>query len=182
MAEQQLLLVDEEDKFLGRYAPKSQCHSGRGLHHRAFTIMILNKKDEVLLQRRKHKLWDNHWNLTNSHPLHREDKTDESYEGAAKRCLEREWGIKIPVKKLFTFNYFAQYRNNLCENEYCAFLLGRYDGKVHPNPEVAYGYRWMPLNKLLKEIKTHPSQYTPWLIKVLEELEKHEEIDFNYLK
>jgi hypothetical protein len=40
----------------------------------------------------------------------------------------------------------------------------------------------MPLNKLLKEIKTHPSQYTPWLIKVLEELEKHEEIDFNYLK
>lgn len=182
MAEQQLILVDENDKFLGKYAPKGQCHFGKGLHHRAFTIMIQNKKGEVLLQKRKHKLWDHFWDLTNSHPLHREDGTDETYEEAAHRCLEREWGIEIPVKKLFAFNYFAKYKGNFCENEYCAFLVGEYDGKVNPNTEVAHEYKWMPLDKLLKDIKIHSQEYTPWLIKALEELEAHKELDFNYLK
>lgn len=144
--------------------------------------MILNKKDEVLLQKRKHKLWDNFWDLTNSHPLHREDGTDETYEEAAQRCLKREWGIEIPVKKLFAFNYFAQYKNNLCENEYCLFMVGQYDEEPHPNTEVAHEYKWMPLDKLLKDIKIHSQEYTPWLIKALEELEAHKELDFNYLK
>lgn len=182
MFEQQLILVDKNDNFLGKYAPKSKCHSGNGLHHRAFTTMILNKKDEVLLQKRKHKLWDNFWDLTNSHPLHREDGTDETYEEAAQRCLKREWGIEILVKKLFAFNYFSQYKNNLCENEYCLFMVGQYDEEPHPNTEVAHEYKWMPLDKLLKDIKIHSQEYTPWLIKALEELEAHKKIDFNYSK
>ena len=74
MTEQELLLVDKNDNLLGKYAPKSRCHIGTGLHHRAFTIMIRNKKGEVLLQKRKHKLWDGFWDLTNSHPLHKMDK------------------------------------------------------------------------------------------------------------
>ena len=182
MAEQQLILVDKNDKFLGKYVPKSQCHFGDGLHHRAFTIMILNKKGDVLLQKRKHKLWDNYWDLTNSHPLHREDGTNETYEEAAKRCLKREWGVNFSVKKLFAFNYFARYKvlpkagsyfakykENFCENEYCVFMVGKYDGKVYPNPEVAYGYQWKPLKSLLKEIETSPEIYTPWAIKALKE-------------
>lgn len=182
MSEQLLILVDDKDKFLGKYAPKMRCHTGKGLHHRAFTIMILNKKGEVLLQKRKHKLWDNFWDLTNSHPLHRKDGSDETYFEAAQRCLEREWGINLPIKKLFGFNYFAQYENNLCENEYCLFLVSFYDGKPKPNSKVAYGYQWLLLSKLLKEIKKHPSEYTPWLIKALEELESRQEIDINHLK
>lgn len=170
MTEQELLLVDKNDKFLGEYAPKSRCHTGDGLHHRAFTILILNKKREVLLQKRKHKLWDGSWDLTNSHPLHTK-KGDESYKEAAYRCLKREWGVKIPIKRLFSFNYFAQY-GNFCENEYCAFLVGRCNGKVYPNPEVAYGYKWVALKKLLKDIKINPEIYTPWAIRVLKEYEK----------
>lgn len=170
MAEQYLILVDENDNFLGKYAPKSRCHTGRGLHHRAFTILILNKKREVLLQKRKHKLWDGYWDLTNSHPLHAEEK-DEKYEQAAKCCLKREWGIEIPVKKLFSFNYYAKY-GNFCENEYCAFLVGEYNGEVYPNPKVAYGYKWMSLEKLLKDIKINREVYTPWAIRALEEYEK----------
>ncbi len=182
MVEQQLILVDKKDNFLGKYAPKMKCHTGAGLRHRAFTMMILNKKGEVLLQKRKHKLWDNYWDLTNSHLLHRENGTDETYEEAAQRCLKREWGINIPVKNLFAFNYFAQYENNLCENEYCLFMVGQYNEQPKPNPEVAYDYQWMSFEKLLEDIKLHPQEYTPWLIKALEELEKHKEIDFKYLK
>jgi isopentenyl-diphosphate delta-isomerase len=169
MTEQELLLVDKNDNFLGKYAPKSRCHIGTGLHHRAFTFLILNSKGEILLQDRKHQIWDHYWDITASHPIHKEDGADETYEQAASRCLKREWGVDFPIKKLFGFNYFAKYQNNLCENEYCAVLLGKYDGEVYPNLEVAYGYKWVPLDELLKDFKIHPENYTPWLIKALEE-------------
>lgn len=170
MVEQQLILVDKNDNFLGKYAPKSCCHTGDGLHHRAFTIVILNKEGGILLQKRKHKLWDGYWDLTNSHPLYKKGK-DETYEQAARRCLKREWGIEIPVKKLFGFNYFAKY-GNFCENEYCVFCAGEYNGEVYPNPKVAYGHKWMSLEKLLKDIKINREVYTPWAIRALEEYEK----------
>jgi len=170
MDNQQLILVDEQDKFLGKYAAKADCHSGQGLHHRAFTIMILNSKNEVLLQKRKHSLWDGYWDLTNSHPLHL-GENDETYEQAALRCLKREWGVEFPVKKLFGFNYFSQY-GDFCENEYCAFMLGEYDGEVYPNPEVAYGYKWISLKDLLADVKKNQESYTPWAVRALEEYEK----------
>lgn len=170
MGQQNLILVDKNDKFLGKYASKERCHIGKGLHHRAFTILIFNKKGEVLLQKRKHKLWDGFWDLTNSHPLHKDNK-NESYHQATSRCLKREWGIEIPVKKLFAFNYFTSY-GNFCENEYCLILIGKYDKKVYPNPEVIYGYKWMKFEKLLKDIKINPSWYTPWLIQALGKVAK----------
>lgn len=172
MAEQQLILVDKNDRFLGKYAPKNQSHTGKGLRHRAFTILILNNKKEVLLQKRKHQVWDNVWDLTNSHPLHLKNGYDETIEQAASRCLKREWGVDFPIKNLFGFSYFARYKNNLCENEYCYFLLGRYSGKVFPNNQVAYDFKWLALFKLLKKVKTHPENYTPWLVRSLQELEK----------
>jgi len=170
MGQQNLILVDKNDKFLGKYASKERCHIGEGLHHRAFTILIFNKKGKVLLQKRKHKLWDGFWDLTNSHPLHKDNK-NESYHQAVTRCLKKEWGIEIPVKKLFGFNYFAKYKKNFCENEYCLFLVGEHNGSVHPNPEVAYGYKWRRLKVLLDDIKIHPGNYTPWTIKALQEFE-----------
>jgi len=166
-----LILVDKNDRFLGKYASKSQCHTGNGLHHRAFTIMILNKKGEILLQKRKHQLWDGFWDLTNSHPLHKENGKDETYQEATARCLKKEWGINIPLKNLFGFNYFAKF-GKFCENEYCAFLIGRYSGKVYPDPEVIYEYKWIALKNLLDDIKLHPEVYTPWAIKGLQELER----------
>lgn len=172
MTEQMLLLVDKNDKFLGKYALKMRCHTGNGLHHRAFTILIYNKKGEVLLQKRKHQLWDGFWDLTNSHPLHKENGKDETYNEATQRCLKREWGIEVPLKKIFGFNYFAQYDGKLCENEYCILFVGEYNGEVYPNPEVVYGYKWMKLEALLKDIKSRQRVYTSWAVKALQEFKK----------
>ncbi|PJC28466.1 isopentenyl-diphosphate delta-isomerase, partial [Candidatus Shapirobacteria bacterium CG_4_9_14_0_2_um_filter_40_11] len=57
MSDQNLILVDEKNNPSGKYAPKRLCHSGKGLTHLAFTLLILNNKNEVLLQDRKHLLW-----------------------------------------------------------------------------------------------------------------------------
>lgn len=171
MAEQQLILVDENDNFLGKYAPKSRCHAGEGLHHRGFTILIYNKTGEVLLQGRRHELWDNVWDLTNSHPLHKHDGGDETYEEASQRCLRREWGIEVPVRKIAGFNYFARY-DGFCENEYCTIFVGEHSREVYPNLDVAYGYKWVPIPNLLGDVKVHPQAYTPWLILAVKELSK----------
>ncbi len=179
MTEQQLILVDKKDKFLGRYASKSKCHIDKGLHHRAFTILIFNKKGEILLQNRKHKIWDSYWDLTNSHPLHKKNGKDETYKEAVRQCLKKEWGIETPVKKLFGFNYFASY-GNFCENEYCLILIGKYNGKVHPNPEIIYKYKWVKAEKLFKDIKINPLKYTPWLIQSLKRLTKLKKLLKNF--
>ena len=171
MSDQYLILVDENNNPSGKYAPKVVCHSGRGLTHLAFTLLILNDKNEVLLQDRKHLLWDHFWDLTNSHPLHMENH-DENINEAVSRCLQREWGIDLPVKKLFSFRYFAKHKNNFCENEHCVFLLGKHNGEIYPSDEVAYGYKWMDLTDLKKDIKVHPEFYTPWLVRGILELEK----------
>jgi isopentenyl-diphosphate delta-isomerase len=172
--EEELLLVDDNDVFTGNYAPKSDCHRGSGLHHRAFTLLIYNSRGEILLQERKHELWDKFLDLTNSHPLRvfsgpTQSDSYETYDEALERCLLREWRVAFPVKKLFGFNYFASYGDDLCENEYCAFFIGKFDGQVFPNLEVLYGYKWMPFEHFIADVKLHPESYTPWLIKAMEE-------------
>ena len=77
--QQTLIVVDDEDNVV-HYASRSDCHSGDGLLHRGVAILLHNSKAEVLLQKRKHDLFDNLWDLTGAtHPLHLDD-SDENYQ------------------------------------------------------------------------------------------------------
>lgn len=155
---QQLILVDEHDKPTGKYAEKSLCHKGRGLHHRAFVLVLYNKKGEILLQKRKHKLWDGYWDISaTTHVLHLQKK-NETYEEAADRCLERELGIHVDgLKNVGGFNYYAK-EKSFCENEYCAILIGQYNGKIKANKDVLYDYAWVPYYQVFQRI----GEFTPW--------------------
>lgn len=178
---QNVILVDENDNFLGKYSSRHEAHTGEGLHHRAFGCFLLNKKDEILLQKRKHWLWDGLWDLSAiSHVLHI-DGHDETYEEATVRALKKEVGIEgVKVEKIGGFNYFAKHEKDRslpagrqgCENEYCAIMFGRYEGAVQPNPEDIYEYKWMDFKEFVKDIKKHPKIYTPWAVLTVETLEK----------
>lgn len=170
-----LIIVDENDVPTGAYEDKGECHFGDGIHHRAFVVLLENSKGEVLLQYRKHVRWDEFWDLTAiSHVLHLrhalEDASkvhDETYEEAANRSLQEEMGISnVKVKKISGFNYFAKYHAH-CENEYCAILLGKYNGEVKANPEVIYEYKWMPKKEFFKDVENNPEKYTPWAIETV---------------
>jgi isopentenyl-diphosphate Delta-isomerase len=161
MARQIILAVDDQGKFLD-YIPKEEGHKGEGRRHLAICVLLQNSKGEVLLQKRKHKIFDNIWDITGAtHPLHK-DK-DETLEETTWRCLEEEWGIteKIPLKNLGFFNYFAKY-NDTCENEHCAMMIGEYDGEVNLNPDMGYEYKRVSKEEFLKDIKANPKKYTPW--------------------
>lgn len=169
-----LLLSDDYGKFTGVYAPKEECHKGNGHRHLAITVLVENGKGEVLLQLRKHRVFDKIWDFTGStNLLHRADGTDESFEDATLRCLKEEYEIveKVPLRNLGSFNYFARY-GPLCENEHCAMMVGEYSGPLNLNPTDGYEYKWMPKAEFLKDVKRNPQKYTPWVIPGVKVLEK----------
>lgn len=172
MDNQIILEVDYDGKFL-RYIPKRVGHTGKGKRHLAITVLIYNSKNQVLLQKRKHKIFDNIWDFTGAtHPLHLE-KGDETVEEATWRCLNSEFGIKekIALKNLGFFNYFAQY-GKFCENEHCAMMTGEYNGSVNLNPEMGYEYKWMEEQEFLNDVEQNPKNYAPWVIEGLKVLKK----------
>lgn len=163
-SEQQVIVVDENDNASGKYVPRHLAHTGSGIHHRAFVCYLLNSKGEILLQKRKHWLWDGLWDVTAvSHPLHLTDH-DETYEEAAKRALKKEMGIEgVVVKTVGGFNYFAKHeKDNGCENEYCAIITGTYNGAVHPDPNDVYEFKWINFEEFKKDVLANPKFYTPW--------------------
>ena len=163
MDQQIILAVDDNGKFL-EYIPKIVGHTGQGRRHLAITVLIYNNKGQVLLQRRKHEVFDNIWDFTGAtHPLHKEDGSDESLEEATLRCLKDEYDIEnITLKNLGAFNYFAKI-NNLCENDHCAMIVGEYNGSISMDTDVGYEYKWMGKQEFLKDIESHTQNYTPWV-------------------
>src|SRR4051812_39038450 len=95
----EVILVDPNDNPIGKMG-KLEVHH-KGLLHRAFSIFILNDKNEILLQQRAigkyHSggLWSN---TCCSHP-----KPEEEIFSAAKSRLKAEMGIDCDLKEVFTF-------------------------------------------------------------------------------
>ena len=116
-------VVDGNDRIL-RYARRSEVH-GNNLRHRAVHILIFDEAGEVYLQLRsrwkdRHPLkWDS---SAAGHVAARE-----SYEEAARRELEEELGINVPLEKLLELPASAR-----TEQEF----VWLYRGKVHDNPIV----------------------------------------------
>lgn len=165
MDDQIILVSDEQGNFTGEYIPKEVGHTGEGKHHLAITVLLYNSKGQVLLQQRKHKVFDDIWDFTGStHPIHKGGGQDESFEDATLRCLKREYDVDdVKVEKVGAFNYFADY-GQLCENEHCAMMIGKYDGELKMNPEVGYSYKWMDKQEFLADIEENPQKYAPWTV------------------
>ena len=76
-----LILVDAADRVVGRLS-KSRCHEGKGVLHRAFSLLIFNTAGELLIQQRSpgKRLWPLYWsNSCCSHPRSGEDMETAMY-------------------------------------------------------------------------------------------------------
>jgi isopentenyl-diphosphate Delta-isomerase len=162
---QTLLVCDERGTFQGQYVEREIAHTGAGVRHLAIAVLLWNGQGDVLLQKRKHRLFDGLWDVSGAtHPLHRGDRPDETPEEATARCLEREYGIVgVPARAIGAFNYYAP-DGERCENEHCILFVARYDGEVTASDDVAYGCRWVPLAELVRDVELYPERYTPWAI------------------
>ena len=157
-----LILVDEADREVGHLS-KAQCHDGRGILHRAFSLLIFNPRGELLLQQRSaaKRLWPLYWsNSCCSHP-----RRAESMDMAIQRRLHEELGVRCALQFLFKFQYQAQWDANAAENELCSVYIGRTQNPVQADPEEIAGLRWVSPEQLQAEMALRrPGQFTPWFI------------------
>jgi isopentenyl-diphosphate delta-isomerase len=154
-----LILVDELDRELG-FKSKADCHSGKGVLHRAFSIFVFNGDNALLLQKRSPSklLWPNYWsNTCCSHP-----RRGETMEQAVSRRLVQEVGFDCPVDFLYKFKYHAQFGATGAEHEYCWVYYGRYDGPVDVNVNEIADWRFVGVDALERELATAPETFTPW--------------------
>jgi len=157
-----LILVDETDREVGHLS-KARCHQGRGVLHRAFSLLIFNDAGEWLLQQRapSKRLWPLYWsNSCCSHP-----RRAETLEGAIHRRLYEELGLRCPLHFLFKFQYQAQFDAAAAEHELCSVFIGRSTGPVSINQNEIVAWRWSTPEALRAEM-TGPGaeSFTPWFV------------------
>lgn len=153
-----VILVDANDKETG-VMEKIKAHE-EGLLHRAFSVLLFNEKNEMLLQRRAlHKyhsggLWTN---TCCSHP-----RPGEAVKTAAERRLREEMGITCTLVKLFDFLYKASFENGLTEHEIDHVFVGRFSGIPVLNTAEAIDWKYILPDALNNAIADDPESYTPW--------------------
>jgi isopentenyl-diphosphate delta-isomerase len=157
-----LILVDEADRGVGHLS-KALCHEGRGILHRAFSLLIFNGSGELLLQQRasSKRLWPLFWsNSCCSHP-----RTGETLAAATQRRLQEELGIQCPLHFLFKFQYQAQFDETGAEHELCSVFIGRTTDPIRLNSEEILAHRWVSPAGLQAEMAGQgASNFTPWFM------------------
>jgi isopentenyl-diphosphate Delta-isomerase len=154
-----LILVDEADREVGHLS-KAECHHGRGVLHRAFSLLIFNGDGELLLQQRaaSKRLWPLYWsNSCCSHP-----RRAESMETAVHRRLREELGVRCPLQFLFKFQYQAQFDAAGAEQELCSVFIGRCTEPLEINRNEIQAWRWIAPEALQAELAGGAEKFTPW--------------------
>jgi isopentenyl-diphosphate Delta-isomerase len=155
-----LILVDAADRVVGRLS-KSRCHEGRGVLHRAFSLLIFNTAGDLLIQQRSasKRLWPLYWsNSCCSHPRSGEDMGT-----ATQRRLREELGITCPLHFLFKFQYQAQFDPTGSEHELCSVYIGTCPEPIVVDPNEIAAWRWVAPAEL-QSLLASPTgiKFTPW--------------------
>lgn len=159
-----VILVDSNDEIIG-FEDKLRAHVD-GKLHRAFSIIIMNSKNEMLMQKRSkgkyHSggLWSN---ACCSHPT-----MDMPHEQQIHNRLFWEMGFDCPLEWCFHFTYRHAFENALIEYEYDHVYAGFFDGRVNVNPAEIEAYRWTKLDALFDDIKSNYQNYTVWFRIIIE--------------
>ena len=167
--EEKVILVDENDNAVG-LMPKMEAHEKARLH-RAFSVFILNSKNEVMLQRRALHKYHSPGLWTNTCCSHQRE--GESNIEAGSRRLKEEMGFTTALSESISFIYKATFNNGLTEHEYDHVLIGSYEADPVVNPEEVADWKWMSLPEIRNDIEQNPNSYTTWFRIIFEKFNDH---------
>jgi isopentenyl-diphosphate delta-isomerase len=173
MLEENVILVNQNDEQIG-LMPKLEAHE-KAVLHRAFSVFVLNSKNEIMLQQRAHQKYHSPLLWTNTCCSHqREGETNIQ---AGTRRLFEEMGFKTELKELFHFIYKAPFDNGLTEHELDHVMIGYYDEVPKINLEEVEDWKWMKIDAVKEDMEVHPGLYTVWFKIIFDEfyhfLEEH---------
>lgn len=161
--------VDKRDRVLGAIE-RWEAHK-KGLLHRAFTI-ALYVGDKLLLQHRRHPVFDGVIDLTcSSHPIMSSGKVQDGIE-AVYSTLAREWGllpddVSKPVHKGVGY-YSASDKNSVYkEHEVCRLYTVKTKLMPNLNSDFSYGFSLMSLEQLKSGRAPITNALAPWVPKLI---------------
>ena len=169
MIEEQVILVNEKDEQIGLMS-KLEAHQ-KAVLHRAFSVFILNKKGELMLQQRAAHKYHSPLLWTNTCCSHQRDS--ESNIEAGKRRLFEEMGFVCELKEVFSFIYKAPFDNGLTEHELDHVMVGEYEESPVINKEEVNDFKWMTLEAVKSDMETQPEIYTEWFKIIFENFYNH---------
>jgi isopentenyl-diphosphate Delta-isomerase len=150
--------VDKNDKRIG-LRPRKDFLNGKYIH-RSSHLLLFNKKNELLIYKRKaNKKWyPNLYSMSVDETLE-----NESYEECMERGIREELGVTLNFKKLFKFKLFDPGINK----EFLMIFKATTDRKINVTKKESANQKWISLKELKKDFHTNPSKYTPQLKKCL---------------
>lgn len=145
-------IVDDDDRIVGR-ATRADCHGNPGLIHRVAHVLVLNRKEQILLQKRSMSkdVQPGRWDTSVGGHL----DPGESYLDAALREMREELGIvDVPLQ----FLYHSRIRNHF-ESENVATYLTRYNGEIRFDPGEIDAVRFFSAEEIVSRLGT--GYFTP---------------------
>lgn len=161
-----LSAVDKNDQIIGQIE-RWQAHREKILH-RGFTVILIYQ-NKIILQKRRHPVFDGYWDISfSSHPIYRNNQL-ESMEEAIIKNLKREWITK--EKKFNQLKFINKYyylakdpKSHLYEHEVNYLYRLTLSLPIDINPKFAYEKAEIDINqnKLLKKFQP----LVPWVKKI----------------
>jgi isopentenyl-diphosphate Delta-isomerase len=169
MKEEEVILVNENDEEIGTM-PKMEAHE-KALLHRAFSVFVFNKKNELMLQQRAAHKYHSPLLWTNTCCSHQ--RVGETNIQAGKRRLHEEMGFVVDLQDAISFIYKAPFDNGLTEHEYDHVLIGYYDEEPNINLDEVASWKWMPIEAVKNDILETPEIYTEWFKIIFDKFYEH---------
>ena len=143
MMEENCIIVDINDQIIGQDS-KINCHLNEGKLHRAFSVLLFNSSNKLLIQQRADEkiTFPSIWaNSCCSHPLYQNGEQNgiEGAKNAAVRKLIQELGIEMGSIKSENLNfvtkmhYKARADKKWVEHEIDYIFVVKRDLQINPN-------------------------------------------------
>ena len=143
MMEENCIVVDDNDQIIGQES-KVNCHLNEGKLHRAFSVLLFDLSNKLLIQQRADEkiTFPSIWaNSCCSHPLYQNGEQNgiEGAKSAAIRKLTQELGIKMGKIRLGDLNFITKmhYKSRAdekwIEHEVDYIFVVKMDVQINPN-------------------------------------------------
>jgi len=160
---QLIALVNDKDQVID-YAEKQYVHE-EGLLHRAFSIIVFNDNNDILLHQRAITKYHTPGLWTNTCCSHLIEGMN--MEECTHDRLQMEMGFDCDLDFQFSFTYKIEFDNGLTEHETDHVYFGNWNGIPNPNIDEVMGYKWINPKDLLKDVERNPDKFTYWFKHIL---------------
>ena len=180
MMNESCISVDSDDLILGPVS-KYKAHRNEGVRHRAFSVLIFNEENKLLIQKRSDDkiTFPGVWaNSCCSHPLYVDGEMDSgTHRGvanAAIRKMPQELGIDTNSFSSEDFNLIGRFEySSIAESGWIEheidYVIGIHANiEINPNVNEVSEHKWLSKEELMDFCLDDSNDIAPWFLAIIE--------------